>query len=238
MPQRSQQDFIFLDQPFASMINGENQGEGAHSAAFERASRHSRLVRLLKFVLPVCALAILAGFALVAIQARMVPQVDVAGVALQNGKIVMESPKLNGMTGDNRPYTVEAIRALQSVSDVNDIELEGIIAAIPFGSGQTANVQAPVGHLDNTKQVLNLKGGFDLTTSDGMVAKLQDAVFDFAIQSLKTDKPVDIKRPGTHLRANSMSITNGGAVLVFEKQVRMTFLPDNIGQTEEPKNGG
>jgi lipopolysaccharide export system protein LptC len=226
--------FIFLADPFASIMDDLNEGAGFRSQAFVRARRHSRIVAVLKFALPLSALTVVAGFGLVAMEARMVPDVDLAGLALQDGKIVMNNPKMNGVTGDNQPYTVEAVRALQSVSDVNDIELEQITARIPFGSGAIAEVLAPIGHLDNTKQVLTLSGGFDLKTSDGMVAKLKDAVFDFEGRSLKTAMPVDITRFGTHIQADSMIISDGGARLVFEKRVRMTLQPDHIENAKVP----
>jgi lipopolysaccharide export system protein LptC len=220
------------------MMDDLNEGAGFRSKQFARANRHSRLVTVLKFALPVSALAIVAGFGLIAMQARMVPDVDIAAVALKDGKIVMDNPKMNGVTSDNQPYTVEATRALQSAIDINDIELEGITANIPFGTGATAQVLAPTGHLDNTKQVLTLSGGFNMTTSDGMVAKLQDAFIDFGGRSLKTAMPVDITRAGTHIQADSMTITDGGASLVFEKRVRMTLQPDAMQQSKETGNGG
>ena len=224
--------------PFLPVMDDVTEGAGSRAEAFARASRHSTWVKFLKFALPVSALAITAGFGLTAMQARMIPEIDVAGIALEGGKIVMDNPKLNGVTGDNQPYTVEATRALQSSTDINDVELEGITARIPFGKDTTASVQAPVGHLNNQTQILTLKGGFDLKTSDGMVAKLQDAVFDFDARSLKTTRPVDITGQGTHIQADSMIITDGGASLVFEKRVRMTLLPDQMEQTKEPANGG
>ena len=224
--------------PILSLVNDQSAVSASRSQTFARASRHSLFVRVLKFALPTIALAILGGFAFVAVQARSVTNIDVAGVALQNGKIVMDNPKLNGLTGDNQPYTMEAKRALQSPTDINDIELEGITAQIPFGTGITAQVEAPMGHLDNGKQVLRLEGGFDLIASDGMVAKLQDAIVDFGGGSLQTAMPVDIKRPGMHIQADSMTITDGGASLVFENRVRMTLQPDAIKQPKEPNNGG
>jgi lipopolysaccharide export system protein LptC len=192
----------------------------------------------LKFALPVSALAIVVGFGLVAMQARMLPDdIAVAGVALEGGKIVMDSPRLNGMTGDNQPYTVEAKRALQAVSDVNDIDLEDITAEVPLGGGKTAKLVAPAGHLDNSKRILTLKGAFDVVSSDGMVAKLDGGVFDFDAQSLKTEMPVDIKRPGTHIRADSMTISDGGARLLFEKRVRMITQPPAAQQSASELRG-
>jgi lipopolysaccharide export system protein LptC len=220
------------------MMDDLNEGTGFRTQAFARASRHSKWVKFLKFALPLSALAIVASFGLVAIQTRMIPEIDVAGVALKDGKIVMNNPKLNGVTGDNQPYTVEADRALQSTNDINDVDLEGITARIPFGKDTFANVKAPIGHLNNDTQILKLQGGFDLKTTDGMVAKLQDALIDFGGRSLKTSSPVDITRQGTHIQADSMTILDGGASLVFEKRVRMVWQPQPNEQTKEPANGG
>jgi lipopolysaccharide export system protein LptC len=211
---------------------------GYQTHAFAKASRHSKWVRFLKFALPTCALFIVAGFGLVAMQARILPdEVGVSSVALEGGKIVMDSPRLNGMTSDNQPYTVEAKRALQAVSDVNDIDLEEITARVPLGGGKTAKLVAPAGHLDNEKRILTLKGVFDIVSSDGLVAKLEGGVFDFDAQSLKTEMPVDIKRPGTHIRADSMTISDGGARLLFEKRVRMVLQPPATQQSASELRG-
>ena len=223
---------------FAPVVDDLSQGPGFRAKAFARAKRHSRLVAFLKFFLPLSALAIVAVFGLIAVKARLAPGIEVAGIALEGDRIVMESPRLNGVTGDNSPYTVEARRALQLVSDVNDLELEDITAQIPFGDGVTAQVLAPKGHLNNSSQVLNLRGGFRLTSSDGMVAKLEDAEIDFGAKTLKTAMPVDIKRPGTHIQADSLIISDGGSKLVFERRVRMTLQPDATNQPKEPNNGG
>ncbi len=224
--------------PFAPVVDNLSQGSGLRAKAFARAARHSRRVALLKFALPVSAFVILGVLGFFAIQARLGSEVEVAGVALEGDRIVMDQPRLNGVTSANEPYTVEARRALQLVTDVNDLNLEDIKAQIPFGAGVTAEVLAPNGHLNNASQVLVLRGGFSLTSSDGMVAKLKDAEIDFEGKSLKTEMPVDIKRPGTHIQADSLVITDGGAKLVFEKRVRMTLQPGAMEQPKEPNNGG
>jgi lipopolysaccharide export system protein LptC len=228
---------------FAPMLDDLSKSAGFQNQAFAKANRHSKWVRFLKFALPASALFIVAGFGLVAMQARMLPdEIGVAAVALEGGKIVMDSPRLNGMMGDNQPYTVEARRALQAVGDVNDIDLEYITAQLPIGDGKTAKLVAPAGHLDNGKRILTLKGNFDFVSSDGMVAKLENGIFDFNAQSLKTEMPVDIKRPGTHIRADSMTIFDGGNRVLFEKRVRMIMQPQvtqhSTGQLRGTDNGG
>ncbi|MGL4405415.1 MAG: LPS export ABC transporter periplasmic protein LptC [Notoacmeibacter sp.] len=231
-----------MSDPFAQILADFDKSEGLRpeprSKAFAQAKRHSNFVRFLKFVLPISAIAISAGFAFVTLQARTGPSVSIASAALENGRIVMENPRLNGSTGDNQPYSLIAARALQSTVDVNDILLEGITAQMPFGTGNTAQLIAPNGHLDNGKRILTLPAGFNLTSSDGMVAKFEGAVFDFGARSLKSEMPVDIKRQGTHILADSMVITEGGASMIFERRVRMIITPESLRQTGEPANGG
>lgn len=227
-----------ISRPAEVLVGADMKLTSRRAKAFASANRHSNLVRLLKFILPASAILICAGFVFVTMKARTLPDVDVTSLALQDGRIVMENPRLNGISGNNQPYTVVAARALQSVSDANDIKLEGITANMPFGNDATAELVAANGHLDNGKRILILPGGFNLTTSDGMVAKFEGAVFDFGSSSLKTDLPVDIKRPGTHIQADSMIVTDGGASLVFERRVRMIVLPQSLQQTGVTANGG
>ena len=220
------------------LMDDLNESPNRRANTFAKASRHSKRVKFLKFALPIGALTIVSVLGFAVFNVRNGPEADVGSLALEGNKIVMANPKLKGVTGNNEPYAVEAQRALQNVKDVNDIDLEDITAQVPFGKGVTAKVIAPIGHLDNANQVLTLKGGFSLTTSDGLVANLQDAVLNFKTHSLKTDMPVDIQQLGTHITAGSLSVKDGGSVLVFEKNVRMVLQPEVTEKTKEPANGG
>jgi lipopolysaccharide export system protein LptC len=46
-------------------------------------------------------------------------------------------------------------------------------------------------------------------------------VVDIATGSLETSDPVDISLDGAHITADSMSVRDKGAVMVFENRVRM-----------------
>ena len=109
-------------------------GDAANSRAdaFSRAERHSRRVRRLKILLPFLAVVMSAGF--VAYSYVSTP----ASVAIQTedsafveGKLVMNSPKLEGFTKDGRPYTVSATRAIQDLDAQDIISLDGIDAKMP-----------------------------------------------------------------------------------------------------------
>lgn len=205
-------------------------------AAFDRAQRHSRRVRRLKVALPALAVLLIAGFGVVAFIARQAPGLGIQSVLIEDGRIVMQNPRVNGLTGGNKPYVVEAARAFQSVSDANDIALEGITARLPYAGEVFADLEAARGHLDNTARILKLDGGFTFITEDGLTAKMEAATLDLVGRGLVSEKPVDITSPGTHIRADSMRIGDGGAEMVFERKVRMVIQPSMLGKPSTSGN--
>ena len=50
---------------------------------------------------------------------------------------------------------------------------------------------------------------------------MQSALVDIGAGSLSTDNPVDIALDGARIMADSMTVTDRGAVLLFEDRVRV-----------------
>lgn len=86
---------------------------------FESAGRHSRRVKVLKFAVPAITL-VAAGLFSAATFFRSEAPMSVAteSVSMSDGRIVMANPKLDGMTGDKRPYKMQAERAYQEVKKI------------------------------------------------------------------------------------------------------------------------
>jgi lipopolysaccharide export system protein LptC len=220
--------------------------ENFHAAAnrrgedvFASAGRHSRLVRFLKFAIPAVALLSAGIFGGATIFRRELPvALSSEGVSMSDGRIVMANPKLDGMTGDRRPYKMQALRAYQEVKKNGLVELEQITAELPFGANATAQIKAGGGFFDNGASLLDLAKGIELTTSDGMLAKLTSAHIDIGKNGLSTSEPVDITTDGAHITADSMQVGEGGKLLVFEKRVRLVIDPKKMktaggGQTAQ-----
>lgn len=195
---------------------------------FVEARRHSRRVRFLKLALPVAGV-VATGLFLGATVFR--PQVNVNvstdGVSLSDGRIVMASPQLDGVTSDNKPYRMKAERAFQDVK-TGEIELEKIRADMPFAGDVTAELTAATGWYDNANRKLDLKDGVLLNTSDGIVAKLGSANIDMGARHLRTSDPVDITTPNARITADSLEVSEGGKVLVFDRKVKMTIQPSAL----------
>lgn len=201
----------------------------ARAAEFHQAQHHSRRVRWLKFLLPSLAAVMAVGFfAYSYVSSPVKVAVDIASSAISDGKLVMASPKLEGFTKDNLPYSMTASRALQNLDTTGVIELEDIDAKLPVDEKNTATIDAAKGVYDRDKNTLDISSDITVTTTDGMVAKLKSAFIDISKGDLKTGDAVDIAMKGTNITADSMTILENGKVLVFEKRVRMQLDPGKI----------
>lgn len=193
--------------------------------AFAQARRHSGRVRLLKFALPAGALLMIAGFAGKSwLSTPQTLPIDLSALAIEDGRLVMTDPKLDGLAGkDGRPYSMTALRAVQDIGGSGRIDLEGIDARLPIDEKGWMTVSAPSGVFDREANRLDIDSELTVESDDGMKAVFQSAVVDIATGSLDTSDPVDISLDGAHITADSMSVRDKGAVLVFENRVRMTI---------------
>ena len=142
--------------------------------AFDRAQRHSRRVRVLKFAVPLAAALIAVAFPVYSYLAAPVSiAVQTDGTAFSNGKLVMANPKLNGFTKQKQPYSMTALRAIQDVNKQGIIDLEGIDAKVPVGPDNVAAVNASHGIYDRDGNTMNLTSDVTVTTTDGMVGQIQ-----------------------------------------------------------------
>lgn len=190
--------------------------------AFSRARRHSGRVRFLKLTLPVVAVLMVAAFvgkSWLATPAGV--SMNLGETAIEGGRLVMSDPKLDGFTRDNRPYNMTAERAIQDIGNASKIDLEGIAARLPFDEENWVSVAAKSGVLDRDANTLGLDSDITFTTDTGIRALLRSAVVDMSAGKLETTDPVDITLDGARIEADSMRITDKGAVMIFENRVRM-----------------
>ncbi len=226
-----------MNETAARAIKRSERGEDA----FARARRHSRLVRLLKFVLPGAALAIAALFFGYSLLFSSVGggAFNLGSTSLEDGDLVMHNPSLDGFTSENLPYSLTAASARQPVGGEEEaIRLEGIEASLPIDEDTRATINAETGVFDRRKDRLALSDAITVTTTSGMVARLQSADIDIASNDLSTDDPVEIELEGMRVRADSFRATNGGEKLIFEKRVRVELQPAKIRRgTGQEGNG-
>lgn len=205
--------------------------------AFARAVRHSRKVRTLKLVLPVLAIAAAAAFFGVTYlrsPTEMIVQTEVQSV--EDGKIVMSNPQLNGVTKDQRAYTMTAARAIQDLARQTMIELEKIDARLPYDDEGWASIQAERGIYDSETNTLDLPNPISVRSDNGLEATLESAFIDVGKGELTTTRPVEIRLEGSRITSEGMQVVDNGKVLIFEKQVRVTIDPQRYRQVQAEGN--
>ena len=197
------------------------------SGAFARAHRHSRRVRVLKFLLPLAGLAIVAAFvgkSYFAATPAEAPATETA-TDLEKGKLVMSNPNVQGFTNEKLPYSLGALRAVQSVTQEGVINLEKISAKLPIDSKRQATIEAPAGVFDQSTNSLTIDSAISVRTTDGMSADLKSAVIDINAGTMTTDKPVAIAVKGATISSDAMTMNKAGRSVLFKNNVRVNIDP-------------
>jgi len=210
---------------------------GRSHAEYKRALSHSRLVRVLKILLPLAAALVVVAFVVVSWLDNLVPDgVGIESVVIRDGKLVMQSPVMSGQSSDARPYTMRAARAIQDLSVPDVIVLEDIVADLPAPNGDTAILNAISGTYNRTAQTMMFDQAFSLTTEAGMSAQLQSANIDMANGSLVSNTPVSISSGDASVVAQSMEMKDKGRVIIFQDKVRMTINPSALKSKDGATN--
>jgi lipopolysaccharide export system protein LptC len=206
--------------------------------AMRRARRHSSRVRFFKAALPVLAVVMVLGFAGRAWLLNPVGlPFELDGAAVEDGRLVMSNPKLEGVTREGRPYSMTARRASQEIGSTQSIDLEGIDAQLPVDAERRARVKAETGTFDREANTLEIDSPIEIETSDGMTALFQSALVDIKAGRMTTREPIRVELEGTRIEAETMTVEDGGGLIVLEKRVRVRIDPAQVRMTSAEGGG-
>jgi lipopolysaccharide export system protein LptC len=208
------------------------------AAEFRRAQRHSRMVRALKFGLPVfgaVTVIVMAGAFLVTGMAKN--GAEFGSLAIEDGKLVMNNPELNGLDSNKRPFHVSAKKAVQDAESPSVVALEEIQAKIAVNDKSFAAVTAGGGLYDAEAKKLSLDRDVAVDTDDGTTIRMEDAAIDIDKGDLVTDRPVTVDTGRTKVSSDSMQVLENGKKIIFERNVRMTIQPEEAATAADGKQG-
>jgi lipopolysaccharide export system protein LptC len=194
--------------------------------AFLAVRRHSRLVRLLRVLLPVGAVLAVAGL-IVKAQLSFPGDLDLAGARLSvtRNSVIMEGPRLTGFDGDRREYSMSAERAIQPLATPAQVRLEEIVAKVTTaGQGSTA-ITAEAGDYDHDKRTIRLLGPIVIDSAEGYRLTMADADVDFAAETMITDRPIVIGYGDSEIAGDRLFVSEGGKRIVIEGRVRTVLMP-------------
>jgi len=200
-------------------------------ARFAIATRHSRVVRVLRIAVPAAvllALATIVAYSIFNPFRMLLPKLplDMDNLVVSGTKVTMEAPHLSGYTPDRRPYEVWAKTATQDVTDPDHLDLKTIRAKVLMEDQSTLTLDAREGAMNTKEQLLDLHHDIFLQTSSGYEARLDQAFVDMGKGTVSSDDHVDVKLTNGTLSSDRLRITGGGDVVSFEGNVVMHL--DNL----------
>jgi lipopolysaccharide export system protein LptC len=211
-------------------------------ARFAAASRHSRMVRILRVAVPVAVILAMAGVIFVSVVNPfriLMPKLPVAidNLVVSGTKITMENPHLAGFSTDRRPYELRAKAAIQDIADPDHVELRTLRAKVMMEDRSSVTLDARTGMFDNKQQLLELKKDIFLQSSTGYEATLSQAMIDINKGMVTSNEHVDVKLLNGTLVADGLQILNSGEVVRFGGNVVMNLMldqPEAAAQPAEP----
>ena len=81
------------------------------------------------------------------------------------------------------------------------------------------------GSFDVTEKKLELGGGVEVVTTDGMKLLLKDAYVDLKAGTMSTHRTINFTSSNASISAQSLEIFENGDRIVFETNVLLTFQP-------------
>lgn len=215
----------------------QNSSDGAldfislerNSGEFDDAKKHAKRVRFLKIAMPVAGVLIILGvLAALVIRQLLLPDLDLGSIRMQDGKLVMENPNLNGFDRHKRPFSLSADKAIQDADQPKRVELIDINARLPVDDTLFASIKAGNGVYDAEEKTLVLTRKVNVLTTDGMTIDLEDADVDIAGGILVTENPIKATSQKADISSNRLTVRENGKRLIFEGAVRMTLRPKEL----------
>lgn len=189
---------------------------------------HSRLVSVLKVLLPLVALVLLSTLFLFS---RKINPEDAIPYATVDVEDRLRDPKMTdagfaGVTSDGASLTVAAVEA-KPTAEGGALKLVQGLLQTPDGA-KTALAAAAVA-LDSTQKMIELSDGAELRAANGYVVQAQGFGVSTADTRVESRGAIQAQGPGGQLTAEHMLLSRQGAdgpyLLVFNGKVRLLYQP-------------
>jgi len=193
---------------------------------FARARRHSLVVRILRWLLPLGGAAIVLIYVLSMMETaglvEGLPKLALPKIIPEN--LTMHNPRYEGFNKDGGSYVVTADTAIQDFADTTHIKLNGIKGDLTDAQKVKTNLTATRGVYDTKEGVLELLDGIDIVSDNGLRARLTRATIFTKENAITTNEPVVVEMPTGSIRSNRMAIKTKTREMTFVDSVRSTLV--------------
>jgi len=195
--------------------------------AFRRARRHSVLVKTLKLLLPLAAVACLGvyGGALFLSSGLKSGDISAGKVTIDPTNLTMADPRYTGFGKDGSEYKVHAKTAVTDLRMAAPIRLDVIDGEIIQPSGVVTRLNAKWGTYDQKKDLLELYESIDVDATNGMTARLTRATVLAKESRIISSEPVQAQTETGTIRADTMTLDTKSRRANFRTAVHVTLKP-------------
>ncbi len=190
--------------------------------------RHSRLVGVLRWVLPGFCLLIIGMFLYSSgiLASYFVPKPKEVQPVVSENAVEMVQPRMSGLDKSERAYEITAETAKQDADDPTKVALENIVGSLVLNkSDDKVSLTAKSGFFDSEKNFLQLRQDIVISSKQGYTAYLTSADALLKEKHITSNEPVLIEWQEGSIRANSLEITDEGNVIRFFNSVKVNLRP-------------
>lgn len=220
------------------MDNNNPDMQSESQARLERLSRYSgekstihsesysALIRRLKFILPLLALAIVAAL-------MTWPSLDKDIAILKQDsaeslqtirKNELTNPRFESVDDKNQPYTLTAIRAVQDDNNEDLMHLEKPEGELKMSTGKVIALQALKGLYEQESQKLALQNNVRLLHNDGYEIKMSKLDLDMQAETAISDSEITGQGPAGTLHAvGGLNADNTKGLLIFKGPAKLVL---------------
>jgi lipopolysaccharide export system protein LptC len=172
---------------------------------YQRLGRRNRLVGLLRFLVPLAGVLIFAFLVVQIVIANMARDYGVSGIHLDRNRLVIDTPRYQGVTEAGLRYSVVAETASAEVSNANIIELGTATLEVTRPDGVSFTARAKSARYDLIGGTVVVPGVAEVVDSRKTHAILHNAHADWGAQIITARDGADITfADGTRLLAKSL----------------------------------
>jgi len=215
-------------------------GTADRAKGFARARRHTLVVRVLRWSLPVCAAAVVTVYAAIVLHTigwvEQLPQIEMPQIIPEN--LTMDNPRYQGFNNDGGSYVVMAQTAVQDLGQTSHIKLNGITGELIDANKVKTNLEAAHGLYDTKTNELELYDGIDIVSDRGMHARLSRATVLTKQNVVVTKEPVVVEMPAGTIRSKTMRLRNKTREVTFLDSVVAHLVPGQGTQGTAAQTAG
>lgn len=191
-----------------------------------KSRHHSSLVRKLRLLLPLAALAIVVVMFSWSDMDKISAPVPREKISPQTvGKNELLSPKFQSEDSNRQPYTITAEKAFQKSENLDQVILDKPVADINLKDGTWVALEAATGDFSQSSGNLVLDGQVKVFHDSGYELHTDHMDIDIKNETLSSTKPVTGHGPGADIEASGLTGTGDNKTLIFTGPAKLILRP-------------